>query len=44
MGDALVTSGDLANGCRYLRSARALAAAGERARAAGCPTARPAPD
>ena len=37
MGDALVTTGDLANGCRYLRGARRLPAAAARATAAGCP-------
>ena len=37
MGDALVTTGDVANGCRYLRSARRIPAAAARLAAAGCP-------
>ena len=41
MGDALVTTGDTANGCRYLGLARRLPAAGARARAAGCPASAP---
>ncbi|MEZ4359144.1 MAG: protein kinase [Kofleriaceae bacterium] len=36
-GDALLTSGDLTRGCRYLAKIRKSAAALERARAARCP-------
>jgi eukaryotic-like serine/threonine-protein kinase len=36
-GDALLTSGDLANGCRYLLRAHGRGAAAARARAAACP-------
>jgi serine/threonine-protein kinase len=36
-GDALIKDGDIANGCKYLAMAKALAVARTRARAAGCP-------
>jgi serine/threonine-protein kinase len=36
-GDALIKSGDIDNGCKYLARAKPLAAARTRARAAGCP-------
>jgi len=36
LGDALIKSGDLDHGCKYLRAIVQLAAARDRARAAGC--------
>ena len=36
-GDALIKSGDIDNGCKYLAAIKRLAIARERARAAGCP-------
>ncbi|HEX3763773.1 MAG TPA: protein kinase [Kofleriaceae bacterium] len=36
-GDALIKSGDIDNGCKYLAMARQLTAARSAARAAGCP-------
>jgi hypothetical protein len=35
-GDALIRSGDIDNGCKYLARAKPLAAARKRARDAGC--------
>ncbi|HVK78369.1 MAG TPA: protein kinase [Kofleriaceae bacterium] len=37
LGDALVATGDQANGCKYLRSATRIAAARELVRSAACP-------
>ncbi len=37
LGDALIETGDQANGCKYLRTATRVAGARERARTAGCP-------
>jgi len=36
LGDALIKSGDLDHGCKYLHAIAQLAAARDRARAAGC--------
>jgi hypothetical protein len=36
-GDALLRSGDIENGCKYLARIKQLAVARTRARAAGCP-------
>lgn len=37
-GDALIKSGDIENGCKYLAVLRRDGAARERARVAGCPS------
>ncbi|HMG20779.1 MAG TPA: hypothetical protein VK607_05660, partial [Kofleriaceae bacterium] len=38
LGDALIKSGDLDNGCKYLATLKRVSPARERARAAGCPS------